>query len=79
MSPPWEWSPVLLAKNVTKNGVGPITIKLPRYRLIKLSQPRGPALSRLISGTTAAGLRFPAVVPKPQPLDLKSVEKLRLS
>lgn len=73
MSPPWEVSPEILAKNVTKNGVGLINIKVPCYRLIKLSQRRGPALSRLISGTTSTGLCIPAVVPKPQPFGLKSI------
>lgn len=75
LSPPWEYSPEILAKNVTKNGVGPITFKVPCYRLIKLSQRRG-ALSRLIGGTTTAGLCIPAVVPKPHPSGLKSIEKL---
>lgn len=76
LSPPWECSPEVLAKNVTKDGVGLINVKVPCYRLINLSQTRGPVLSRLISGTTTTGLRIPAVVPKPQPSGLKSIGKV---
>lgn len=59
-----KWSQLLSAKNVTKNGVGPTTFKLPTYRLIKLNQPRGSSPEPVNRRNHDCGTAYPGSCPE---------------